>query len=96
MRGPLALWRARRNERLCARAADRIQELVDGEVLDDRERRRLERHVDECIPCGVEVESVEELKAALARVGREPDPAVKQRLVVLLEEIRAGEVDTTE
>ncbi len=93
MIGVLRRLRERRAEKVCEEARRRIQEVVDGEVPAERERRRLERHVEECAPCGAEASTIREIKDALARVGGEPDANVKERLTELLDEIRSGTVD---
>lgn len=88
----IGTWQQRRRARLCEEAARRIQELVDGEVPSGSERRRLERHVESCAPCGAGAETIRELKEAIARVGSRTDPQVKARLVELLAGLREGRV----
>lgn len=86
-------WRDHREARLCTETHRRIEEIVDAEIPDGRKRAQLERHVEVCVPCGGSAASLRELKGAIARVGREPDAAVKARLVVLVDGIRAGAVE---
>lgn len=73
-------WRGEQDRRLCARARERVNEIVDGEVPDAREREELERHLDACTRCGATASEIRELKAAIARVGRTDDPMVVGRL----------------
>ncbi len=69
-------WRKRRDMMLCRQTAARVQELVDGELEPAAVQRRLQRHLDACRRCQEEAEAVEQLKEAIARVGREVDPEV--------------------
>lgn len=93
MRSVREWWRERRRRRVCEAAHQRMQEIVDGEVPDARERRVLESHLRECLPCGEEAGEFRELKAAIARVGTEPDHAVRERVAGFLEQVRRGELD---
>ncbi len=73
-------WRKRRSHDICARAAARIQEIVDGEVPPGKAARVLERHIAECPPCHHEAEALRTLKQAIARVSREADPETVAKL----------------
>lgn len=86
----LGPWALHRQDRLCRRTAEHIQEIVDGELPLSRARRRLERHAGACTRCGASAESIRQLKAAIARVGGSSDPVVRERLVGLLGDLRAG------
>lgn len=85
-------WRARREGRLCMETQRRVHEIIDSELPPGRKREQLEAHLRACITCAAGAESWRQLKDAVARVGREPDPAVKRRLVGLIEAIREGDV----
>ena len=76
-------WRKRRSRDVCARAAARIQEIVDGEVPPGKAARALERHIAECPPCHQEAESLRTLKQAVARVSGQADPQTVARLEAL-------------
>ena len=80
----------RRRAQRCAEAAARLQELVDGEIPSEAERAELQRHVEECPPCGAGADTIRELKEAIARVGSRPDPAVRARLGELMGARREG------
>ncbi|HVM40903.1 MAG TPA: zf-HC2 domain-containing protein [Acidimicrobiia bacterium] len=86
----LAAYRRWRRRRICMAAHERMQELVDGELPEGRQRRVLEEHVERCAPCGTDAGELQALKEAIRRVGSEPDPAVKARLVAFLDEVRGG------
>lgn len=76
-------WKKRRSRDVCARAAARIQEIVDGEVPPGKAARELERHIAECPPCKQEAESLMVLKQAIARVSGQADPETVARLEAL-------------
>lgn len=90
--GLLERWRERRERRLCDEARDRIDEIIDAEIPSLRKRARLERHVEACVNCGANAESIRQLKEAVARVGRDPDPQVKARLLEAVDRVRSGDV----
>ncbi|HYZ93254.1 MAG TPA: zf-HC2 domain-containing protein [Actinomycetota bacterium] len=73
-------WRKRRSRDVCARAAARIQEIVDGEVPPGKAARALERHIAECPPCHQEAEALRTLKQAIVRVSGTADPETVARL----------------
>lgn len=73
-------WRKRKRRDLCAQAAERIQEIVDGEVPPGKAARDLERHLKECPPCHQEAETLRTLKQAIARVSSDADPETVDRL----------------
>ena len=73
-------WRKRRSRDVCARAAARIQEIVDGEVPAGKAARVLERHIAECPPCQQEADALRNLKQAIARVSGHADPETVARL----------------
>lgn len=76
-------WRKRRSREICARAAARIQEIVDGEVPPGKAARELERHIAECPPCKQEAESLLILKQAIVRVSGHADPETVAKLEAL-------------
>lgn len=73
-------WRRRRDEELCAQTGERIQEIVDGELLPGEGRDELVRHLEACVRCRQGAESIRELKEAVARVGSAPDEELLRRL----------------
>ncbi|MGH7856572.1 MAG: anti-sigma factor family protein [Candidatus Binatia bacterium] len=73
-------WRKRRAMKLCHATAERIQEIVDGELPPSRKVRLLERHLAACERCQGEAEIVRQLKRAIARVANEADPGMVGRL----------------
>lgn len=76
-------WRKRRARDVCARAAERIQEIVDGEIPPGKAARTLERHLIECPPCHQEAEVLRSLKQAISRVSGQADPETVKRLEAL-------------
>jgi anti-sigma factor RsiW len=78
-------WRKRRN--ICSRVAERLQEIVDGELPPGKAARALERHLIECPPCHQEAEVLRTLKQAIARVSGEADPEVVARLQALARQL---------
>ena len=84
-------WRSRRHRELCAEALDRIDEIVDRELPPDRRARDLERHIDDCVTCGTEAESIARLKTAIARAAEGADPATVERLQELARRLCTGE-----
>ena len=73
-------WTARRNAELCGQTWDRLQEIVDGEISGRRAEQILRKHLDACQSCHTEAEVIVELKAAIARVGRQADPVCVRKL----------------
>jgi anti-sigma factor RsiW len=66
-------YKKRRSSAMCKKVADHVQEIVDGELPPGRALKHLEEHIDLCPPCAKEAETLKALKAAIARVGAEPD-----------------------
>ncbi len=91
--------RRRRAEReaTCAEVAQVLQSYLDGHV-DDLTARRVSRHLEHCRRCGLEAETYQAIKDALARRGREVDAETLDRLRAfgarLAEEGGAGEADS--
>ncbi|MGH2759702.1 MAG: anti-sigma factor family protein [Actinomycetota bacterium] len=73
-------WKKRRARDICSRAAERIQEIVDGELPPSKAAKVLERHLVDCPPCLQEAEALRALKQAVARVSGEADPETVDRL----------------
>lgn len=73
-------WRRRKDMLLCMRTAERVQEIVDGELPAGATNHELLRHLDACRRCGGEAEAFRELKEAIGRVGRTADPDLVERL----------------
>lgn len=74
-------WFGRRHEReaTCAEVAQVLQSYLDGHV-DDLTARRVRRHLEHCRRCGLESQTYLAIKDAIARRGREVDPAAVERL----------------
>lgn len=92
MRRFLQRLREGREARRCAEARERIHEVIDAEMPPGRKRERITRHLESCVACGATAAEVRALKEAVARVGRDPDPQVKARLVEVVDRIRQGDV----
>lgn len=73
-------WKRRRAREVCERTAERIDEIVDGEVPPGKAARLLERHLEACPPCHQEADVLRKLKVAIARVSSDADPDVVRRL----------------
>ncbi|MBW3669188.1 MAG: zf-HC2 domain-containing protein [Actinobacteria bacterium] len=69
----------RRREATCAEVAQVLQRYLDGQV-DDLTARRVRRHLDHCRRCGLELETYQAIKVALARRGERVDPEAVERL----------------
>lgn len=64
----------------CREAMKHLQSYLDGEVRDEVTSRRIARHLDVCMDCGLQAESVAELKRSLRRLDRGVDPWTLGRL----------------
>ncbi|HXH56576.1 anti-sigma factor family protein [Iamia sp.] len=77
----------------CRRVGEILQAYLDGEV-DDLTTRRIAHHLGDCRRCGMELDFYTEIKAALARGGRDIDERALDRLrsyaQVLATESEAG------
>lgn len=71
-------WRDRKDRELCERTADRVQEIVDGELPGDA--GDLREHLEACQRCGGEAEAIRQLKDAIHRVSADADPGLVSRL----------------
>ncbi len=73
--------RRRRSDReaTCAEVAAVLQQYLDG-MTDDLTARRVRRHLERCRRCGLEAETYEAVKDALARHGSEVDVESLERL----------------
>ncbi|MBW3536495.1 MAG: zf-HC2 domain-containing protein [Actinobacteria bacterium] len=78
MRKWFGRWR-RGGEASCAEVAQVLQSYLDGRV-DDLTARRVRRHLEHCRRCGLEAETYEAIKAALARRSHQVDTDALQRL----------------
>lgn len=76
-------WRKRREHELCARALERMQEIVDGELPPGKAAKALEQHLVDCPPCHSEADVIRSLKQAIARVSGDADPQTVERLQAL-------------
>jgi len=75
-------WVQRRRagrEATCAEVAQVLQSYLDGHV-DDLTARRVGRHLEHCRRCGLEAETYQAIKDALARRGRDVDARSLDRL----------------
>lgn len=75
-------WIRRRRsgrEATCAEVVAVLQTYLDGQV-DDLTARRVRRHLDRCRRCGLEAETYQAIKEALARRGSPIDPLALERL----------------
>ncbi len=92
-------WMRRRRverEASCAEVAQVLQSYLDGHV-DDLTARRVSRHLEHCRRCGLEAETYQAIKDALARRGREVDAQTLERLRAFgtrLAEDGGGEADS--
>lgn len=86
-------WRGG-SEATCAEVAEVLQSYLDGQV-DDLTARRVHRHLEHCRRCGLEVETYDAIKDAIARRGGQVDADAVERLRAfgehLAEEGPAGE-----
>lgn len=76
----------------CRQAAKVIQSYIDNE-LDAERTTLLEVHLDACRDCGLELDTYEEIKAALARRSFELPNATIERLRNFSNELALGEVE---
>ena len=77
MRSWIRRWRA--PEATCAEVAQVLQTYLDGQ-LDDLSARRVRRHLEKCRRCGLEFETYEAIKEAIARRAERIDPDALDRL----------------
>ncbi|MCP4960965.1 MAG: zf-HC2 domain-containing protein [Actinomycetia bacterium] len=71
----------------CARVGAVVQRYLDGEYEDDPSW--IEDHLDECEACGLESETLQRIKDAIARQGG-PDSITRARLQEFAERIADG------
>lgn len=80
----------------CMQVGRRLQRYLDGDV-DDLTARRVRRHLEDCRRCGMKAATYIEIKASLARRGKDvPDDAVTRLRAFgerLVREGPAAEVD---
>ena len=97
MRGWIRRWRLG-GEASCTEVAAVLQSYLDGQV-DDVTARRVSRHLEHCRRCGLEAETYEAIKDAIARRGRDVDHEALERLRAfaerLADESSAGEPGST-
>jgi anti-sigma factor RsiW len=84
-------WKRRRFGQRCAQALSHLHEIVDEELSDDRADTRLRQHLGDCRSCTSHVESMRELKDAVARVQRSCDPELSARLMRLADDLVHGD-----
>lgn len=82
----------RRDEASCREVARFLQLYLDGQ-LEDFRARRVARHLERCRRCGMEAETYEAIKAALARRAGEVDHVSLQRLKDFGQRMAEGNVD---
>lgn len=81
--------RRREREATCAEVAQVLQRYPDGDV-DDLMARRVHRHLEHCRRCGLELETYQAIKAAVARRGESVDPDAIERLRAFGERLAEG------
>lgn len=82
MTGKLSWWRRMQGNReiaSCMEVGRALQSYLDGNV-DDVTARRVARHLEMCRRCGLEAQTYTAINEALARGGRDVDPAAVARL----------------
>ncbi len=75
-------WARRRRagrEATCPEVAEVLQSYLDGHV-DDITAQRVHRHLEHCRRCGLEVDTYEAIKDAVAHRTRQVDPEAVERL----------------
>lgn len=78
MTGWIRRWRGG-TEASCAEITKVLQSYLDGQV-DDLTSRRVRRHLEHCRLCGLESETYQAIKGAIARRAGQVDPDVLDRL----------------
>lgn len=73
------LLRGMRDRVECMRVNPLLQSYLDGELEEDG-ARRVSRHLDACRRCGLAAETFRDIKAAMSRLGEEPDREAVKRL----------------
>lgn len=78
-----ALWRMIRSTDDVASCMEVIRKLdayLDGEIRDELTARRIAAHPEACRRCGLEAQTLIDLKAGLRRLAPRVDPATVDRL----------------
>lgn len=78
MRAWIRRW-GRVPEATCAEVVELLQSYLDGQ-LDDLTDRRVRRHLEKCRRCGLESETYQAIKDAIARRANRIDPDALARL----------------
>ncbi len=86
-------WRRRRDELLCMQTAQKLQQIVDGELPPSAANATLLRHLEACARCSSEAQAYQDLKRAIARVGGAGDDDLVERLRRLARELCDQEQD---
>ncbi len=86
-----ALLQGMRDRMECMRVNPLLQAYLDGELGED-DARRVSRHLDACRRCGLAAETFRDIKAAVSRLGDEPDRDAVQRLRRFAEGLTDDEV----
>lgn len=81
----------RRDELSCREVGSVLQSYLDGE-LDELLARRVSRHLELCIRCGMRAETYVEIKRALRRSAGSPPKDALDRLRAFGQELAAGRV----
>lgn len=83
-------WRRGRHDELrCKEVAGVLQRYLDGE-LDDLRTRQVERHLIDCLRCGMAAETYTEIKRSLRRAAGPVPAEALERLRAFTEELAAG------
>lgn len=77
MKGWIRRWRE--PEATCAEVAQVLQSYLDSQ-LDDLSARRVRRHLEKCRRCGLESETYQAIKNAIAARAERIDPVALDRL----------------
>jgi hypothetical protein len=80
-------WKRRREGVLCMKTHEKLQQIVDGEIGPGRAEQVLAKHLDACRSCNADAEVIRDLKAAIARVSAQADPAMVTRLEDLAKQL---------
>lgn len=85
-------WRRAPRPMSCAEVAEVLQGYLDDET-DELATRRVARHLEDCLRCGMEVVTYRRIKETLGRGAREIDPGTIERLRAFGEQLATGQID---
>lgn len=90
------LFRRSRGMMTCHEVGEVLQQYLDGELDDVERARRIAAHLDDCLRCGMEVETYQRIKAALAARRAVVPPDAVDRLRSFGERLARGDDLTSE